>query len=114
MVHRRELVHKIFGTMPYTKFCYSHFLDEHIKGHHAMVATLEDSETSRLGESVYYFYLRSFVQSHVNTWNREVKKIKKEQGDNVSFFTIILLNKMTMYFVIHATIFLTIYAIFGW
>lgn len=79
-----------------------------------MVATLEDSETSRIGESVYYFYLRSFVQSHYNTWMREVKKIKKVQGENVSFFTIVLLNKMTMYFVIHTTIFLTVYAIFGW
>lgn len=77
LAHRRELVHKFFGNLPYMKFCYSHFIDEHITGHHKMVATLEDSETSRMGESVYYFYLRSFVQSHTNTWNRECARIRK-------------------------------------
>lgn len=41
-------------------------------------------------------------------------KIKKERGDNVSILTIIIMNKMTMYFLIHASINVAIYALLGW
>jgi len=80
LIHRREWYNKIIGILPYTKCGYTHFLDEHIAGHHKFVATNEDPDTARLNESVYYFYLRTFYQSHAATWNRELKRIKKEHG----------------------------------
>ena len=68
LMHKKEAYNKIIGTWSYTKFMYSHFLDEHIKGHHKAVATPEDPATARLNESVYHFIPRSVIGSHVNVW----------------------------------------------
>jgi len=93
---------------------YSHFVDEHIKGHHKYIATPEDPATSLKNESVYHFIVRSCIGSHVNVWNREVKRIKKEQGDNVPFTIVLINNKMTLFFLIHFTIVSSIYYFLGW
>lgn len=42
LLHKKEWYNKYLGTWSYTKFMYSHFLDEHIKGHHKRIATPED------------------------------------------------------------------------
>lgn len=92
---------------------YSHFLDEHLQGHHKYVSTPEDPATSRRNESIYAFIPRSVIGSHINTWNREVKRIKKEFGDDVPTAIMLFNNKMVTYFIIHATICGTIYFFLG-
>ena len=77
LMHNKGRVYKILGTWVYTKFLYSHFFDEHIQGHHKHIATPEDPATAKLGETVYYFVYRSTIGSHVNTWQRECKRIQK-------------------------------------
>ena len=64
LMHRREWYNKIGGTWPFTKFFYSHFLNEHIEGHHRYVATSDDPATAHKGESVYGFIIRSGYLSH--------------------------------------------------
>lgn len=44
----------------------------------------------------------------------ETKRIQKECGKDVSFAMIVIKNKMTMYFFIHATMLSTIYYFLGW
>jgi len=44
----------------------------------------------------------------------ETKRIQKECGKDVGFGTIILKNKMSMYFVIHSTMLFSIYYFLGW
>jgi len=78
------------------------------------VATNEDPDTARLDESVYYFYLRTLYQSHVNSWQREVERIKKEHGQKVSWVLLVALNKMTFYFIVHLAINMAVYYVFGW
>lgn len=51
LLHKKEWYNKAIGTWCYTKFMSSHFIDEHIKGHHKRIATPEDSATSRKNES---------------------------------------------------------------
>ena len=111
LMHNKGRVYKILGTWVYTKFLYSHFFDEHIQGHHKHIATPEDPATAKLGETVYYFVYRSTIGSHVNTWQRECKRIQKNYGDDAHIF---LRNKMTWYFVLHVTILTAIYHLFGW
>ena len=53
LLHKKEAYNKVIGTWAYTKFMYSHFLDEHIKGHHKTLGTPEDPATSRKNETVY-------------------------------------------------------------
>ena len=46
LIHKKEGIHKFFGTYQFGKFFYSHFLLEHISGHHKNIATKEDPATS--------------------------------------------------------------------
>jgi hypothetical protein len=50
----------------------------------------------------------------MNTWNREVKRIKKEFGDDVAWPIMLFNNKMVTYFIIHASICGTIFFFLGW
>jgi len=61
-------MNKAIGTWAYTKFFYTHFLDDHIAGHHKFVGTEGDVGTAKKDESIYAFYLRAFYTSHVHTW----------------------------------------------
>ena len=77
LLHKKEFINKLAGTWSYTKFMYSHFLDEHIKGHHKYLGTDEDPATAYKNETVYTFIFRSAIGSHIQTWNREVDRIQK-------------------------------------
>ena len=84
LIHRREAYNKVFGTFTFTKVFYSHFLLEHNSGHHRNVATPEDSATARVGEDFYSFTIRSVVDGHINTWNREVNRIQTKYDDRAT------------------------------
>ena len=90
LLHKKEWFNKYFGTWAYTKFMYSHFLDEHIKGHHKAVSTPEDPATAQKNESLYHFLPKSIIGGVRNVWNRETKRIMKEQGDDVSMLAILI------------------------
>jgi alkane 1-monooxygenase len=75
LLHRKETPNKIIGTWAYTKFMYTHFLDEHIKGHHRDVATPDDPSTARKNEWFYCFIVREYFTGLIKTWNRETKRI---------------------------------------
>ena len=47
---------------------YMHFFIEHNRGHHRHVATPLDPATSRRGQTVYAFWLRSVTLSYVDAW----------------------------------------------
>jgi alkane 1-monooxygenase len=114
LIHKKEWYNKAIGTWAYTKFMYTHFLDEHIKGHHKHIATPEDPATARKNESLWTFLFRSSLGQITKTWKREVKRIKKENGDDVTTLAIILYNKMTWCTVLHSAILLIIYVTLGW
>lgn len=61
LLHKKDSYNKFVGTLAYAKFFYGHFLDEHIKGHHKDIATLEDPATAPKNMSVYEFFLKSSV-----------------------------------------------------
>ena len=109
LIHKKEWMNKLFGTWAYTKFFYSHFLDEHILGHHKSVGTPEDPATAHKGESIYQFVLRSFIFSHYNSFKREIKRLRKKWGNDCSIIILISFNKMTLYLIIHAVLLIIIY-----
>jgi alkane 1-monooxygenase len=77
LLHKKEPINKIMGTWAYTKFFYSHFLEEHIQGHHKDIATPEDPATARKNESVYAFIPRSVFGGLIKSWQREDLRITK-------------------------------------
>ena len=114
LLHRKENHNKVIGTWPYTKFLYSHFLDEHVNGHHRYIATLEDPATGRKNEPVQAFIFRSIYGSHVNTWNRYVGRIKRRLGEKATIFDYVARNRMTHWFLLHVGICSVIYKFLGW
>ena len=76
LLHRREKVHKIFGTLAYSKMLYSHFFIQHIRSHHKKVATPLDPSTSRMNESLYWFYLRAIPYGYVEVWEFEKRRLE--------------------------------------
>ena len=84
LLHKRETINKLLGNWSYTKFMYSHFLDEHINGHHRHIATLEDPATARRDETIYMFIPRSVIGGMLSTWNRESRRIeRRNKGQSV-------------------------------
>ena len=114
LIHKKEWYNKALGTWAYTKFFYSHFLDEHIKGHHKNIATDVDPATARKGEIVYTFVVRSAIGSHINVANMENDKVLKEHGKEASILTKVVYNKMTHYFCLHMTMLGLIHTFLGW
>lgn len=114
LLHHKETHNKVFGIFPLTKMMYTHFLDEHLKGHHKMVSTLEDPATSRLNESLFAFIPRSIYGSLVNVWGYESKLITQKYGEDANLFIRIFCNKMFWYQIFHGSILYTIYHFLGW
>jgi alkane 1-monooxygenase len=56
---------------------YMHFFIEHNRGHHKKVATPEDPASSRYGETIYAFFVRSIRLSWLSAWHIEAAKLQK-------------------------------------
>lgn len=79
-----ELVHRIWnpswlvtGRWLLAPTVDTSFSIEHVHGHHANVATRKDPASSRRGENVFLFFLRSTVFCNVNAWAIEKKRLEK-------------------------------------
>jgi alkane 1-monooxygenase len=109
LVHHKEWYNKVIGNLPYLQFFYTHFWDEHVKGHHKNVATPEDAAFHDVGEDLYTSIVRSAVLTHVKTWEREQERLKDMKNPIVKLAS----NKMVHYFILHVTILVAIYNYFG-
>ena len=81
-----------------------HFIIEHNFGHHKNVGTPEDPATSRRGELVFAFWLRSTIHGYLNAWKIEGKRLS---ANGKSFWSI--QNEMIRFTFIQA-IYLTLLA----
>jgi alkane 1-monooxygenase len=75
--HRQTKYEQFFSKVLLLPALYMHFFIEHNRGHHKNVATAEDPATSRLGENVYAFFVRSVSQSYLNAWKLENERLLK-------------------------------------
>lgn len=112
LVHHKHWIHKLGGNIPYMQFCYSHFWDEHNKGHHKYIATPDDPVCHDVGVSSYYGIVTAVIGTHVQSWNREVRRLNKIHGE-VGFFTNLTENRMVYYQIFHIAMFSVIYHFFG-
>lgn len=58
---------------------YMHFFIEHNRGHHARVATEEDPASSRKGEWLYGFWVRSIIGGWRSAWRLERERLTRKQ-----------------------------------
>lgn len=88
---------------------YMHFFIEHNRGHHKNVSTNEDPASSRYGESLYAFYIRTLRDSWLSAWRLEKERLAKSSD---SFWS--LKNEMLVYQIIQLSTLIIIFAVFGW
>jgi alkane 1-monooxygenase len=76
--HRRSGFEKTLARLLLVSVAYLHFLVEHNRGHHSLVATPGDPATARYGESFYRFFPRTVVGSWRSAWQLEKERMQKE------------------------------------
>ncbi len=88
---------------------YLHFFIEHNRGHHKNVSTDEDPASSRYGETIYAFYIRTVRDSWLSAWHIEAERLKKVGLPFWSFH-----NEMLIYQIVQAATVAIIFIEFGW
>ncbi len=77
LVHRRRRWERWLGESLLASVLYMHFSIEHVRGHHAQVATAHDPATARRGQSVYHFWWPSVWGQLRSAWNLETVRLGK-------------------------------------
>jgi len=78
--HKKNRFDRLAAKLALAVPFYGHFSIEHNAGHHAQVATPEDSASARFGESIYRFALREIPGGLRRAWSLESARLAR-QGD---------------------------------
>ncbi|KAB1504436.1 alkane 1-monooxygenase [Corynebacterium sp. 320] len=76
--HKKGSFERWMGKITLAIPAYGHFYIEHNKGHHVKVATPEDPVSSRMGENVYTYLVRSIPQQIPRAWGIERKRLARK------------------------------------
>jgi len=75
--HKKDALDRLAARLVLAVPFYGHFTSEHNAGHHAQVATPEDSASARFGESIYRFVLREIPGGLSRAWRLESKSLQR-------------------------------------
>lgn len=75
--HKQNAFEKWLAMALLHSVYYGHFMNEHNRGHHAMVATPEDPATSHLGQSFYAFLPQSVIGAFRKAWRLEASRLQR-------------------------------------
>jgi alkane 1-monooxygenase len=87
---------------------YMHFFIEHNRGHHKHVSTDEDPASSRRGEWLYAFFVRTITGSWLSAWKLEHQRLRKKGSPVFS-----LHNEMLRFQLVQLALLAAIAALFG-
>ena len=107
--HRNTRLEQTMSKLLLLSTLYMHFFIEHNRGHHKNVSTDEDPASSRYGEIVYLFFIRSIWGSYISAWSLEKERLAKE---GKRFWS--LDNEMLRFQLIQVLFITSIALIFGW
>lgn len=107
--HRNTRHEQLMSKMLLSTALYMHFFIEHNRGHHKNVSTDEDPASSKYGENLYTFYIRSVTGSWLSAWNLERKRLAKTKQNFWSIH-----NEMLRYQFIQGFMLLSIALLFNW
>jgi alkane 1-monooxygenase len=106
--HRPTKHEQLMSKLLLLSTLYMHFFIEHNRGHHKNVSTDLDPASSRYGETVYAFYLRTIFGSYRSAWHLEAERIRKKQ---LPFWS--LKNEMLVFQLIQMILIVLIGLVFG-
>jgi alkane 1-monooxygenase len=75
--HKKNELDRLLARVVLAVPIYGHFTMEHNVGHHAEVATPEDSASARYGESIYRFALREIPGGLRRGWRLESERLQR-------------------------------------
>ncbi len=107
--HRQTWYDQMMSKTLLLSSLYMHFIIEHNFGHHKNVATDEDPASSRFGEYIYAFFIRSVRDSYLSAWHLEHQRLRKAGHKILSWQ-----NQMIRFQVIQLIYLILIGWIFGW
>ncbi|MFT4705377.1 MAG: alkane 1-monooxygenase [Bradymonadia bacterium] len=106
--HRRKGYEQNMSKALLLTTLYMHFFIEHNRGHHTRVATEEDPASSRYGENIFAFFLRSIPGGWMGAWHLEAERLTKRGERMISWK-----NEMLRFQVIQVLFTGAIFAGFG-
>lgn len=77
LIHRRSWAERWIGRGILMSVLYMHFAIEHVRGHHALVATDHDPASAPQGMTVYRFMLSTVPGQWRSAWRLEAKRLAK-------------------------------------
>ena len=107
--HRTRKYEQVLAQALLLPSLYLHFFIEHNRGHHKHVATPLDPATSRYGELLYAFWVRSVVGSYRNAWRLERERFGRTGDSPLS-----LSNQMIQFTIVEIVLLAAIAFTFGW
>lgn len=107
--HRNTKHEQLMSKILLLTSLYMHFFIEHNRGHHRNVATAKDPASSRYGETIYAFYIRTVTGSWLSAWKLEKDRLQKTGKRILS-----LHNEMLRFQLIQLSLILTVGLLFGW
>ena len=106
--HRRKKGEQLLARVMLLSSLYMHFFIEHNKGHHTHVGTEEDPASAEKGLSIYGFWPRAIIGTHIKAW-RIAGKEAAQKGVRLP----LIFNEMLLYDLIQIGFVFTIYFFFG-
>ncbi len=107
--HRTTWYEQLMAKSLLLSALYMHFFIEHNRGHHKNVATEKDPATSRQGEAIYFFWIRSVFGSYWSAWKLEYRRLTKTGRSAFSWS-----NEMLRFQVIQLVYLFGMGLLFGW
>ena len=107
--HRQTTFEQNLSKLLLLTSLYMHFFIEHNRGHHRYVSTDDDPASSRLGESVYAFWIRSTIGGWLSAWILEFDRLEKNNQPVYS-----LKNEMLVFQLVQLGFIALIFMVFGW
>jgi alkane 1-monooxygenase len=106
--HRTNVFEQFLAKLLLLTSLYMHFFIEHNKGHHKHVATPQDPSTAKYKQTVYAFWIQTFVGTYLSAWHIAVEEAKKKNNPLPYLF-----NEMFLFQLIQISFVVAIYYFFG-
>ncbi len=109
LFHKRPLVHKMFGILPWFKMLSGHLYMYHLQLHHKYAGhPVKDPSLPWFNQSVYSYCSWNSIKAYIVTYQYEERRLAKKKH-NPSTFSILSYNRVILFNIIHV-----LYLIFIW
>ena len=114
LFHKRPLVHKMFGILPWFKMLSGHLYMYHLQLHHKYAGhPVLDPSLPHLNQSLYSYCSYNSIKAYIVTYKYEEKRLAKKKVQ-YSPFNILAYNRVILFNIIHVLMLAVIYMFLGW